>query len=129
MSRTPRLVISTVPYLGLVSSGALVLMVAGCGGDSVSVTQPDEPMVASVTVSPSAVTLVGGETVQLTATVRNAEGVVLSGYPVTWRSTNTDCVIVDATGLATMGGPPGADVIATAEIDGVSVMGRAGIWP
>lgn len=36
MSRTPRLVISTVPYLGLISAGALVLMVAGCGGDSVS---------------------------------------------------------------------------------------------
>ena len=215
MSCTPRLVISTVPYLGLVSLGVLVLMVAGCGGDSVSVTQPDELMVASVTisresvtlpigttqqltatvrdaagnelsdrtvtwsssattivtvdatglvalvtgvgagsvtitatsegksgtaaveveavasvtVSPPTVTLVGGNTVQLTATVRNAEGFVLSGYPVTWTSTNTDCVIVDATGLATMFGAPGASVIATAVIDGVSVLGRAEIWP
>ena len=215
MSCTPRLVISTVPYLGLVSLGVLVLMVAGCGGDSVSVTQPDELMVASVTISresvtlpigttqqltatvrdaagnelsdrtvtwsssattivtvdatglvalvtgvaagsvtitatsegksgtaaveveavasvmisPPTVLLMGGNTVQLTATVRNAEGFVLSGYPVTWTSTNTDCVIVDATGLATMFGAPGASVIATAVIDGVSVLGRAEIWP
>ena len=217
MSRTRRLVISTVPYLGLVSSGALVLMMAGCGSDSptesegpsgpaavasvtvsresvtlpigttqqltatvkdaagnelsdrtvtwsssattivtvdatglvalvtgvaagsVTITATSEgksgtaavevEAVASVTISPPTVLLMGGNTVQLTATVRNAEGFVLSGYPVTWTSTNTDCVIVDTTGLATMFGPPGASVIATAEIDGVSVMGRAEIWP
>ena len=209
MSRIRRLVISTVPYLGLVLSGALVLMVAGCGSPSgpaavASVTVSQESVtlpigttqqltatvrdaagnvlsdrtvtwsssattivtvdatglealvtgvaagsvtitatsegksgtatvevaaVASVTVSPPTVKLQGSGTVQLTATVRNAEGSVLSGYPVTWRSTNTNCVTVDATGLITMGHPPGADIIATAEIDGVSVMGLAGIWP
>ena len=42
MSRTPRLLICTVPYLGLVSSGVLVLMVAGCGGESVSPTGPED---------------------------------------------------------------------------------------
>ena len=213
MSPTRRLVISTVPYLGLVSSGVLVLMVAACGSDSP--TEPEGPSgpaavasvtlsresvtlpigttqqltatvrdaagnelfdrtvawsssattivtvdatglvalvtgvgagsvtitatsegksgtaaveveaVASVTVSPPTAKLGSGRTLQLTATVRNAEGVVLSGYPVTWRSTNTNCVTVDATGLATMKGPPGAEIRATAEIDGVSVTGFA----
>ena len=137
MSYTPRVVTSTVRYLGLVSAGLLMLMVAGCGGDPASGTGPvitgsddDEsvpavPTSARVIVSPRERIVTSGNTLQMTVSVISAEGLILPNYPVTWSSSNRSCVIVNDEGFATAQGPPEADIVATAVIDGVTVTGSA----
>src|SRR5205807_556709 len=68
--------------------------------------------VASVTVSPATATVAVGQTVQLTATVQDANGTILTGRLVIWTSNaspgGTGRATVSSTGLVTgvaMGGP------------------------
>ena len=74
--------------------------------------------VASVVVSPSAPTLAVGATQQMTATVKDADGNVLTGRMVTWLSGNPAVAAVSDTGLVTAVADGGADIIAL--VDGVS---------
>jgi uncharacterized protein YjdB len=55
--------------------------------------------VGSVTISPSSATVTLGGTVQLTATVKDTAGNVLSGRTVTWTSLSTGIASVSPTGL------------------------------
>ena len=105
----------TIPHLGAVSPLLLVLMLAACGSDSNSPIAPEEGAVASVTVSPAELTLQSGATADLTATVKDAAGNVLTDLMVTWSSSNTNCVTVDETGTLSAKGPPGAVIWATVE--------------
>src|SRR5205823_10069444 len=50
--------------------------------------------VASVTVSPTTVSVQAGQTVQLTATPKDANGTALSGRTVTWASSNVGVATV-----------------------------------
>lgn len=54
---------------------------------------------ASVSVAPSSSTIPAGQTVQLTATVRDQGGNVLTGRPVTWTSSTPAIASVDENGL------------------------------
>jgi parallel beta-helix repeat protein len=71
--------------------------------------------VASVTVTPASATLGIGQTVQLTATPKDASGNPLSGRVITWASSNTAVATVSGTGLVTAIGAGSATVTATAE--------------
>src|SRR5438093_313378 len=71
--------------------------------------------VASVTVSPGAPTVQVGQTVQLTATPKDANGTPLTGRVVTWSSNNTSVATVDAGGLVTAGAVGSATITATSE--------------
>ena len=68
------------------------------GSSSITVTSVS---VATVTVAPSAPSVLVGTTVQLAATLRDASGNVLSGRPVTWRSSDSSRARVSTTGLVT----------------------------
>jgi alpha-tubulin suppressor-like RCC1 family protein len=73
--------------------------------------------VATVIITPPTATVERGETLQLSATVRAADGDVLSGRSVTWRSSNDAVATVSASGLVTAvaaGGP----ITVTAESEG-----------
>src|SRR5690349_2099422 len=59
--------------------------------------------VATVTVSPASVNLQIGQTSQLTATLTDANGNVLTGRTVTWSSDNGNVATVSGTGLVTTG--------------------------
>ena len=59
------------------------------------------PAVASVTVAPTAETLTVGDTGRLTATVKDAGGIVLADRAVTWTSSDPAIAMVSATGLVT----------------------------
>jgi uncharacterized protein YjdB len=72
--------------------------------------------VASLTVSPSAVTLAIGRTQQLTATMRDADGNLLTGRAVTWTTTDVNVATVNSLGLVTAVGAGSASITAT--IDG-----------
>ena len=67
------------------------------GGTTTGVPVP----VASVTVSPATASILVGQTAQLTATPKDANGNVLTGRTVTWTSSNAGVVTVNGTGLVT----------------------------
>jgi len=71
--------------------------------------------VATVEVTPATRTLTIGETVQLTATARDAGGNVLSGRAVSWSSEPASVASVSNAGLATAVAIGSATITATAE--------------
>ncbi len=71
--------------------------------------------VASVTITPDSATLVVGGTAHLSATTRDANGLLLLGRPIAWTSGNAAVATVDANGLVTGVGTGSAAVIATSE--------------
>src|SRR5207244_12301743 len=72
-------------------------------------------LVASVTVTPTPATVVVGQTVQLTATPKDANGNVLTGRVVTWASNNTAVATVGSTGLVSGVAQGQATITATSE--------------
>src|SRR6266568_2578368 len=85
-------------------SDTATVTVAGC-------TVP----VASVSVSPASATVAAGQSVQLTATPKDANGTPLSGRTVTWSSNNTSVAIADVNGNVTALAPGSATITATSE--------------
>ena len=88
-----RLRLSTVALLSVPFS----LVSCGDGGS----TGPKVEPVASVVVSPEKETIETGQTLQLTATARNAAGSVLNGRGITWASSDDAVATVSGTGLVT----------------------------
>ena len=98
---------------------AVAAFVAGCGGGGTSPNPPPPPPppapVASVTVALSAASAIVGQTVQATATVRDAAGNALAGRTVVWSSDAPAVASVSATGLVTANIFGAAQIIATSE--------------
>src|SRR2546425_742160 len=84
--------IATVSSTGLVTgvvAGAVTITATSEGqSGTASITVSGVP-VASVTVSPASASVPAGQTQQLTATLKDADGNVLTGRPGAWASTNT----------------------------------------
>ena len=96
---------------------AVVALAKGCGdGESPSAPPMPEPArPATVTVSPATAELtVLGTTVQLRAEVRDQNGRVMAGATVTWSSSSTAVVLVDASGLVAAVGNGTATITASA---------------
>jgi len=77
-------------------------------------TAPPAP-VATVTVTPESATVSEGKTVQLTATLKDAAGNVLTGRTVMWMSNNTGLATVNGRGLVTGVTAGSATITATSE--------------
>jgi uncharacterized protein YjdB len=96
--------IATVDAAGLVTGRAAgtanITASVGTVSGSSAVTVTPAP-VATVTVSPSAPNVTAGQTVQLTATLKDAAGNVLTGRTVTWASSNVLLATVNNSGLVT----------------------------
>jgi len=116
--------------VALVSAGGLVTGVAtgtaaitatsegksGTATVTVTTLPPPPPApVASVIVSPASSSLQVGGTVQLLATLQDANGGVLSGRVVTWMSSDGSVAIVNGSGLVTAVAPGQATITATSE--------------
>jgi uncharacterized protein YjdB len=95
---------------GVAASLSVVAFLGSCGGDSSGPTPP----VASVEVTPPTSSKEVGETVQLSATVKDASGNILSGQSVTWSSSATAVASVSGAGLVT------ANALGTATISAAS---------
>ena len=82
---------------------AVVALAKGCGDGESPTTPPPTPEPArptTVTVSPATAELTAlGETVQLTAEVRDQNARVMAGATVTWTSSANSVATVDASGL------------------------------
>lgn len=91
--RTPR-------FAGAFPGLALALTVACSDGAArIGSPQSNVGVAATVTVQPSPVALVAGDSVQLSATVRDVNGTVISGAAVNWSVANTQTASVSALGL------------------------------
>jgi uncharacterized protein YjdB len=107
-----------------VSTGGLV---TGVGAGSATITATSENVkgtaaitvttvaVALVSVTPSSATLQVSQTVQLTATPKDASGNTLTGRTVTWGSSSKSVASVDGSGLVTATGSGSATITATSE--------------
>ena len=85
-------------FLGL---SATPLWLTGCGGYDEPVTPPT-PVPTEVAVSPDETRLEAlGTTVQLSATVRDQNGQVMSGVAIAWASSAATVATVNAVGLVT----------------------------
>lgn len=106
------------------------LALAACGGGSgsttgttetppstppVTTTPPAQTGVSSVELSPTMDNVNPGATAQLTATLKDAAGAVLSGRAISWTSSNAASVSVSATGVVTGVATGSATITATSE--------------
>src|SRR6266568_4712319 len=94
----------TVNASGLVTGvvvGSTTITATSEGQSGTSVVTVTLVPVASVTVSPAPASVQAGQTVQLTATPKDANGNTLTGRTVTWASSNTSVGTVNASGLVT----------------------------
>jgi len=110
--------VATVSNDGLVrgvgAGSATITATSGSVKAEATVTVSPIPANA-VVVSPGEATRFVGETVQLTATVTDANGDPLSGRPVSWKSSSTGVATVSSSGLVTAVAPGTATITATSE--------------
>jgi uncharacterized protein YjdB len=113
--------VATVDAAGLVrgvAAGSATITATSDGVSGTAAATVTDPSVASVTISPSSTSITVGSTVQLTGTVRDASGNVLSGKTIAWSSSNSSVASVDAAGLVR--GVAAGSATITATSDGVS---------
>ena len=82
-----------------VSSGAATITATSEGATGTAGIAVGAAVAASVAVAPTSVTVTAGQTSQLTATVKDANGSVIAGAPVTWTVDKPAVAIVGSTGL------------------------------
>jgi uncharacterized protein YjdB len=115
---------ATVDATGLVTGRAVgtVNITAAAGSvTGISAVTVSPAPVATVTVTPAAPNVVAGQTVQLTATLKDDQGNVLTGRTVTWQSSNLARATVTNTGLVTtLVLAKGTTVVITATAEGKS---------
>ena len=121
--------IATVSSTGLVTalSAGIAGITASGGGEqttaTITVVAPVTAPVASVSVTPSTAGVLVGQTVQLTATPRDAGGAPLTGRTVTWTSSNLGIATVSSSGLVTGVGAGVATITAASEtVQGVATV-------
>ena len=88
-----------------------LLLLAGCA----DATEPPAPRPSAVAVTPSHAEIPAiGQTMQLTAEVRDQNGRVMTGAVLTWSSSTAAVASVDASGLVTAASNGAATITATA---------------
>jgi len=115
---------STAPAVATVTGGGLV---TGAAAGTATITATSEGQsgtatitasavpVASVTVSPGTAGVIVGQTVQLTATPKDASGNPLSGRVVTWATSNAAVATVSSSGLVSGVAAGSVTITATSE--------------
>src|SRR5213593_156443 len=110
--------VATVSGSGLVTgvtAGSATITATSEGqGGTATITVSTVP-VASVTVSPATASVQAGQTVQLAATPKDANGNPLSGRTVTWASSNSAVATVSGSGVVTGVTAGAATITATSE--------------
>ena len=85
--------------------------------------------VATVTVALGRSNIVVADTTQATAVLRDARGIVLSGRPITWSSSDQSVATVNALGVVTAVAPGSATITATSEGVSGSAVQSVGLAP
>lgn len=122
--------IATVSASGLVTAegtGSTTIRATSEGVNSALATITVNTDVASVSITPSSVSLLSGAQQQLTATVRNAAGAVLTGRTVQWSSDNSAVASVNSSGLVTAVSSTPASTVINAAVDGRSTTANVAV--
>lgn len=121
----PSATVTVQPTTGALAAGSYTAAIpvlstaASNSPQKVSIVFNIAPAVASVTVAPSSANVAVGATQQLTATLKDANGNVLTGRQVQWSSPNVAIATVGSTGLVT-GVAAGGPINISATSEGVS---------
>ncbi|MEP6834736.1 MAG: Ig-like domain-containing protein [Gemmatimonas sp.] len=110
--------VATVTSLGLVSAvgpGTKNITATSEGISASAALTVSLVPVSTVVVSAPQTALQTGQTSQATAVTRDSIGVVLTGRPIAWSTSNASAATVSATGLITAGAPGNATITATSE--------------
>jgi len=110
--------VATVTSLGLVTgiaAGSVTVTGTSEGKSATSTITVIVPPVATVTITPNPVTLGLGDSLQLTATLKDASGDTLSGRTVTWQTSNSLVATVSTTGRIRAVAAGDATITATSE--------------
>ncbi len=99
---------------GVTAGSATISATSGGKTGTAAITVQAVP-VALVTVSPASVTVLVGQTVQLTATPKDAGGNPLAGRSVAWSSGNATVATVSGSGLVTARAAGSTTITATSE--------------
>lgn len=113
--------IATVSSVGLVTGvaeGTASITAAAEGKSATASVTVSRAPVATVVLSPATGSVVAGATLQLTASVRDSRGNVLSDRPVAWTSSNSAVASVSAEGLVS-GVAQGGPVTISASAEGI----------
>ena len=98
-----------------VAVGSATLTATSEGKSGTALVTVASVPVASVAVTPPTVAIPQGQTVQLTATPKDASGNALGGRVITWASGNTAVATVSGSGRVTAVAPGAATITATSE--------------
>ena len=98
-----------------VTPGSATITAASEGKSGTASVAVSSVPVASVTVAPASASLQVGQTVQLTATPKDANGSVLSGRVITWSSSDTTIAKASQSGVVTARAAGSATITATSE--------------
>ncbi|HEX9546507.1 MAG TPA: Ig-like domain-containing protein, partial [Acidimicrobiales bacterium] len=115
---TTNVAVATVNSSGVVTgvaAGAATVTATSEGQNGTSAVTVSTVPVASVSVSPASASLQTGQTVQLTATPKDASGNPLSGRVVNWSTSSAAVATVSSSGLVTGGSAGSATITATSE--------------
>src|SRR5712692_5609175 len=110
--------VATVSGSGLVTGvavGSATITATSEGQSGTAAFTVTNVPVAAVTVSPATASVVVGQTVQLTATPKDANGNPLSGRVITWTSSAAGVAAVSGSGLVTGVAVGSATITATSE--------------
>jgi len=115
---TSNAALATVSGSGLVTgvaAGSVTITATSEGQQGTATITVTTVPVASVTVAPASANLPVGQTVQLTATPKDASGNPLSGRVVTWATNSAAVATVSGSGLVTAVAAGSATITATCE--------------
>src|SRR5439155_1211866 len=99
---------------GLAPGSATITATSEGQSGTAAITVTNVP-VNSVTVTPASASIQQGQTIQLTATPKDANGNALTGRGVTWSSSNTSVATVNSSGLVSCVVAGSATITATSE--------------
>ena len=115
---TSRPQVATVTSEGLVtaiSSGTATITASSEGRSATAAVNVSPRPVSSVVLSPGQATLTAGQSLQLTVSLTDVNGQVLTGRQVSFATSNVQVATVSATGLVTGVAPGSVTITATSE--------------
>lgn len=98
-----------------IAPGSVTLTATVAGLNGVAAVSVQQLPVATVTVSPAKATVSAGKTLQLSATLGDANGGTLTGRTVTWSTSASKVATVSSTGMVTAHAKGTATITATSE--------------
>ena len=107
--------VSTTGLITAIASGGAVITAASEGRTAVVAVTVSTVPISTIAVTPATDTVVVSQTLQLTATAKDAQGGTLTGRPMAWITSDAARATVSSTGLVTGVTPGSVTITASAE--------------